>query len=244
MASLCEAATLATRASPGVGLAGRLEESAPMDHQPPPSGAPFRPLLAKHRFDALQDGVYAIAITLLVLEVRLPAQVHLHTNPELLEALDGLLPRVLAWLVSFFVLALFWQASLRAQAWVRELDKRLVWINLWSLLFASCLPFASSVVGEYPGLLVSQCLYASVMAGMAGTALLQLHHLSRHPELCHSPMPRGVRQAAMLRIGALIGTAVLAVLIALADPRFATMAFMLMAVVSPLSARLERRGAG
>ena len=207
----------------------------------PPPGAPFKPQLAKHRFDALQDGVYAIALTLLVLELRLPAQVHLHTSDELLQALADLLPKVLAWLVSFFVLALFWHASLRAQAWVRELDKRLVWINIVALLFASLLPFASSIVGEYPGLLPSQCLYAAVMAGMALTALWQLHHLGAHPELCHHPMPRGVRRAAMLRIVGLLGTAALAVLIALVDPRFATMAFMLMGVIGPLSTRLERR---
>lgn len=205
------------------------------------AGAPFRPQLAKHRFDALQDGVYAIAITLLVLELRLPAQQHLHDAGELLGALLGLLPRMVAWLVSFFVLAVFWHASLRAQAWVRHLDGKLVWINILALLFASCLPFASSVVGEYPGLLPSQCLYAGVMFCMAMTALWQLRHLSAHPELCHSPMPAGVRRAASLRIYGLLATAVLAVLIALFDPRMATMAFMLMAVISPLSKRLERR---
>lgn len=215
-----------------------------MNHPPPAPGAPFKPALAKHRFDALQDGVYAIALTLLVLELRLPTQVHLHSSQELVEALVGLLPRGLAWLVSFFVLALFWHASLRAQAWVRELDSRLVWINIVALLFASLLPFASSVVGEYPGLLASQCLYAAVMGGMALTALWQLRHLSSHPGLCHHPMPAGVRKAATLRIGGLLGTAVLAVLIAMADPRFATMAFMLMAVIGPLSARVERRHAG
>jgi len=214
-----------------------------MDHSPAAVGEPFKPQLAKHRLDALQDGVYAIAITLLVLELRLPAHEHLHDSRELLQALFDLLPRMLAWLVSFFVLAVFWHASLRAQAWVRHLDGKLVWINILALLFASCLPFASSVVGEYPGLLPSQCLYAGVMFCMALTALWQLRHLCAHPELCHSPMPAGVRRAASLRIYGLLATAVLAVLIAMADPRFATMAFMLMAVISPLSQRLERRTA-
>lgn len=106
---------------------------------------------------------------------------------------------------------------------------------------AACRPFASSIVGEYPGLLPSQCLYAGVMAGMALTALWQLRHLNAHPELCHSPMPAGVRKAASLRILGLLGTVVLAVLIAMLDPRFATMAFMLMAVIGPWSARVERR---
>lgn len=215
-----------------------------MDHPHPAPGTPFKPQLGKHRFDALQDGVYAIALTLLVLELRLPAHEHFHSSRELLMALVDLGPRLLAWLVSFFVLALFWHASLRAQAWVRQLDTRLVWINILALLFASCLPFASSIVGEYPGLLPSQCLYAGVMGGMALTALWQLSHLSRHPELCHAPMPAGVRKAASLRILGLLGTVVLAVLIAMVDPRFATMAFMLMAVIGPWSARVERRTPG
>lgn len=215
-----------------------------MDPSTADAGGPFKPQLAKHRFDALQDGVYAIAITLLVLELRLPATAHFHSSAELVDALGDLLPRMMAWLVSFFVLALFWHASLRAQAWVRHLDSKLVWINLCSLLFASCLPFASSIVGEYPGLLASQCLYATVMGGMALTALWQLRHLNTHPELCHSPMPAGVRKAASLRILGLLGTVVLAVLIAVLDPRFATMAFMLMAVIGPWSARVERRTPG
>jgi len=212
-----------------------------MSHPTADAVGPFKPQLAKHRFDALQDGVYAIAITLLVLELRLPAGEHFHSSGALLQALADLFPRILAWLVSFFVLALFWHASLRAQAWVRHLDSKLVWINICSLLFASCLPFASSLVGEYPGLLPSQCLYAGVMAGMALTALWQLRHLNTHPELCHSPMPAGVRRAAGMRILGLLGTVVLAVLIAMVDPRFATMAFMLMAVIGPWSARVERR---
>lgn len=215
-----------------------------MDHQAVDPGSPFKPQLAKHRFDALQDGVYAIALTLLVLELRLPAGVHMHSSSELLEALVDLLPRITAWLISFFVLAIFWHASLRAQSWVRHPDTKLVWINILSLLFASFLPFASSLVGEYPDLLPSQCLYAGAMAGMALTALWQLRHLRLHPELCHSPMPAGVRKAAKMRILGLLGTVVLAVLIAMLDPRFATMAFMLMAVIGPLSARVERRTPG
>lgn len=212
-----------------------------MDHTPHAAGTPFVPVLAKHRFDALQDGVYAIAITLLVLELRLPGHEAIHSSADLIGALAALIPKFIAWLVSFFVLALYWHASLRAQAWVRQVDTKLVWINVLSLLFASFLPFASSLVGEHPGLLPSQCLYAFVMAGMALTSLWQLRHLSRHPELCHAPMSQGVRKAAALRIWGLLGTTLLALLIAMWDPRFATMAFMLMGVISPISARLERR---
>lgn len=215
-----------------------------MDHHAAEPGTPFKPQLAKHRFDALQDGVYAIALTLLVLELRLPAELHIQRSGELLAALVDLLPRMMAWLISFFVLAIFWHASLRTQAWVRHLDNQLVWINIASLLFASFLPFASSLVGEYPGLLPSQCLYAAAMAGMALTAFWQLRHLRLHPELCHSPIPAGVRKATEIRIFGLLGTVVLAVLIAMLDPRFATMAFMLMAVIGPWSARVERRTPG
>lgn len=203
----------------------------------------FRPVLARHRFDALQDGVYAIALTLLVLELRLPGHEALHSSRDLLDALVGLLPRFVAWLESFFVLALFWQASLRAQAWVRELDGGLVWINILSLLFASFLPFASGLVGEHMDLTTAQCVFAAAMAGMALTALWQLRYITAHPELCHAAMPAPVRRAAMLRILGLLGTALLAMAIAFVEPRLASMSFALMGLIAPLSGRIERGGA-
>ncbi len=196
-------------------------------------------LLSKHRIEALTDGIYAVALTLLVLELRLPAG-ESRDVAELHRGLAHLVPKVFAWLISFGVLAIFWVAHHRAFHWVRHVDGRLMRINLVSLLFASLVPFCSSLVGEWSRAFVSQAVYALVMAALGLASLWQLEHLVSHPALLASPMPAGIVRAARVRTLGLVATAGVAVLIAAWRPVLATMAFALMAVVDPLSRRLER----
>jgi uncharacterized membrane protein len=199
------------------------------------------PTLSKHRIEALQDGVYAIAITLLVLELKLPPHDSIHSQADLLQALVHLLPKLSAWLISFFVLAIFWMSANRALLWVRQVDAKLLWINIIGLLFASFLPFAAGLIGEFPQMFVSQAVYAFTMAAMGLSALWQLSYLSGHPELCHQPMPPGVRKAAMLRCSGVAITALVALLIAFWQPMFASAGFMLMWVFSALSRKYEKQ---
>lgn len=211
---------------------------AMQDHPVSASGQPF---LSKHRIEALQDGVYAIAITLLVLELKLPDHSALHSQADLIEALVHLLPKLGAWLISFFVLAIFWISSNRAMGWLRQVDGKLLWINIVSMLFASFMPFASALIGEHPQMFVSQAVYAFTMAAMGMSAMAQLLYVGAHPELCHQPMPAGIRKAALLRCSGVAGAALLALLIAFWSPQFATMAFMLIWVFSALSRKYEKQ---
>ena len=204
----------------------------------PPAASPSE-LLSKHRIEALTDGIYAVALTLLVLELRLPAG-ESHDVAELHRGLVRLVPKAIAWLISFGVLAIFWVAHHRAFHWVRHVDGKLMRINLVSLLFASLVPFCSSLVGEWSRAFVSQVVYALVMAALGLVSVWQLEHLVSHPALLTSPMPAGVVRAARVRALGLVATAAVAVLIAAWRPMFATTAFALMAVVNPLSRRLER----
>ena len=64
--------------------------------------------LSKHRIEALTDGIYAVAMTLLVIELKLPAHELIHSQADLINAVGHLLPKFIAWLISFLVLSLFW----------------------------------------------------------------------------------------------------------------------------------------
>ena len=64
--------------------------------------------LSAHRIEALTDGIYAVAMTLLVIELKLPDHQAVHGAEALAQALADLLPKVLAWFISFSVLAIFW----------------------------------------------------------------------------------------------------------------------------------------
>ena len=64
--------------------------------------------LSIYRGEALADGIYAVTMTLLVIELKLPDHTLIQGANALAQALSDLLPKVLAWVISFFVLAFFW----------------------------------------------------------------------------------------------------------------------------------------
>ena len=197
-------------------------------------------VLGKHRVEALNDGIYAVAMTLLVLELKLPEARELVSETAFAGLLVHLIPKFFAWLISFFILAIFWLSHQRAFHYVRAVDSKLLWINVVSLAFASLLPFSSALVGEYGSLFAPQVIYAANMAALSLVAIWQLDHLEKHPELCHpSPFPRHVAKAARFRCWSLAAVAALAVVIATFDPRFGTLAFMLMILLGRIGRRIE-----
>jgi len=200
-------------------------------------------LLPLHRSEALTDGIFAVAMTLLVIELKLPEHGLVHSADQLSAALAGLLPKAISWGLSFFILALFWIGHHRAFATVRRADSRLVALNLTQLAVASLMPFSSALSGEYGDLLLSQVVFSVNMALLGVTALFVLEYVHRHPELGSAPMPAGLYVGARLRIVGVIAISAVAVLIGafLPIPAMGNMAFVLMAVISPLSRRIERR---
>ncbi|MEO8526387.1 MAG: TMEM175 family protein [Caldimonas sp.] len=201
--------------------------------------------LPLNRSEALTDGIFAVAMTLLVIELKLPEHGLVHSAEDLHAALLSLLPKAIAWVLSFFVLALFWIGHHRVFAYVRRADARLVVLNLLELSAASLMPFSSALSGEFGGQLVSQVVYSANMAALGITALLVLRHVRLHPELCAAPMPVGVFEGARMRILGVVAVSAVAVVIAalVPVPAIGNAAFMLMAVISPWSRRLERRHA-
>src|SRR3954452_15638233 len=101
-----------------------------------PAGAP-RPSsqrvgrgLGTERITAFSDGVFAISITLLVLDLRLPEASGPLSDLALAQALWGLAPRVYAYALSFVVVGMYWIAHHRVLRWVRRFDGGFLWWNL------------------------------------------------------------------------------------------------------------------
>ena len=201
--------------------------------------------MSKHRLDALVDGIFAVAMTLLVIELKLPEDFHAIRSLELLQVLVNLIPRFVGWVISFFVLAMFWWGQTRALHYTKRVDGTFTALNLLLLAFASFLPFASAVSGQLPLLLGSQIVYSTVMFMMAVAALLIWRYVHRHPELCEPPMPNGVYREAQFRTGMLMVISVAAVLLAMRFPGSGNAAFMLMmpagAVGRAMQLRAEKR---
>jgi uncharacterized membrane protein len=112
------------------------------------------------RILAFSDGVFAIAILLLLIDIRLPADT---STTNLGAALWSLWPNYLAFFISFVVIGLYWSAHVRLFREIVRYDWLLVWLNLLYLLFIVIIPFSTSVLSIHFSKL-SVIVYAATIA--------------------------------------------------------------------------------
>lgn len=106
-------------------------------------------LNSKSRLEAFSDGMFAIILTILVLELKIP---HLEdsTLPVFLNAMRELAPKLLSFGFSFFIISIFWVNHHHIVHQIEKVDSKLLWLNI-ALLFFTCLfPFLTAFVGDYP----------------------------------------------------------------------------------------------
>jgi uncharacterized membrane protein len=131
---------------------------------PPPGSGP-----GKGRIEALSDGVFAIAMTLLILDVKVPA---LEPGQEALlpQKVGELWPRFLGYVVSFLITGVFWVGQHVQLHYVRRSDRLFMWSNIAFLMLISFLPFSTALLGQYPLQPVALCVYG-VNLTLAGLVL-------------------------------------------------------------------------
>ena len=132
----------------------------------------------KSRFEAFSDGVFAFAITLLVLAFALP-EAHLASERALAEALVALWPKLVAYALSFGVIGIMWQNHHALFRLVERVDRVTVFLNLVLLAGTAFIPFATSVLGSYPSRHASTFLYGLTLSWTATAYNLMLGHLVR-----------------------------------------------------------------
>ncbi len=118
------------------------------------------------RVGGFSDGVFAVAITLLVLNIEVP---RLTDDEKLTTALDDLVPDVTAYFIAFAVIGLFWYGHHKAWSRLRRTTPRLVWSNLLLLSLIALMPFTTALMGSYGDQPISIVLYAANV-GLAALA--------------------------------------------------------------------------
>lgn len=115
------------------------------------------------------DAIFAIAITLLVLEIRVPELEPARATEELGAALLALTPKYFSYFISFMAIGVYWTAHHRLFQYIVRYDRRLIWINLLLMLCIAFLPFPTAVMGAYPSVPIAIIFYA-VSVGATGLA--------------------------------------------------------------------------
>jgi uncharacterized membrane protein len=102
------------------------------------------------RMILFSDAVFAIAITILVIEIRVPEiPKELVTEQRLLQSLDNLIPKFVGFLISFMIIGLYWQVHHRMFGFVVNYTRRTLWLNLFFLLAVVLMPFSTAFYSEY-----------------------------------------------------------------------------------------------
>jgi uncharacterized membrane protein len=120
------------------------------------------------RIVAFSDGVFAIAITLLVLAINIPDQLR---DESLASALWGQRDDMLAYGLSFAVIGRFWVVHHRFFSHVTGFDNRLLALNIFYLAWIVLIPFSSEVLGDHGGEAAAIVLYAANLSGVVLTGM-------------------------------------------------------------------------
>jgi len=157
----------------------------------------------RSRLEAFSDGVFAVAITLLALNLTV-AGPGLH-HPKLIDQLGSHWPSFVAYLISFFYIGIIWVNHHVLIKSIKVVDRMLLFLNLVLLLFVVLIPFATGLVAEYlyhslndVDTRVAMALYSAVFLGMS-VGFSAIFEWTLHGERVYQPVPREKHWAARVR---------------------------------------------
>lgn len=150
--------------------------------------------LDKSRVAALTDGIFAVAITLLAFDLKIPTDHPLVDDASALAALASIAINFALYALSFLVLGLYWIGINFQFHFVRQTDRSLIWINLFFLMFVCLVPFSTAFVGTHRDLRVPVAVYALNLLALAALFRTHIDYLARHAELAAASLtPRHLR---------------------------------------------------
>lgn len=123
--------------------------------------------LSVARVNSFSDAVFAVAITLLVLNIALPHFVGKATEAKIVHGLGAVWPHFFAYVLSFVIIGSFWIGHHRMFEHVRRLDLTLVWMNILYLLLVVFIPYTTNLLSLYGDTTAATVMYAGVM-GLTG----------------------------------------------------------------------------
>jgi uncharacterized membrane protein len=135
--------------------------------------------MKKTRLEAFSDGVFAIVITLLILDIKLPKVDY----ADLPAGLSALLPTIGVYVLSFLLIGMYWVFHHYTFLFMKEADGVLLWLNILFLLFISFLPFPTSLMGTYAFHTIPIVFYGLNLLCANMTGLLSILYLNRNRNL-------------------------------------------------------------
>jgi uncharacterized membrane protein len=151
------------------------------------------------RVEALSDGIFAVAMTLLVLDLHVPTGFARHGEEQLWSALREMLPQVVSYLMSFLTLGIFWNGQQTQLNRFARTDRHLSWIQLAFLFFVTLLPFSTRLLAGFIEYRTALLLYWGNIF-LLGAVLLASWRYASAAKLVRDDLPEGIGRAIERRI--------------------------------------------
>lgn len=141
------------------------------------------------RLEAFSDGIIAIIITIMILELKLPDLSKDNSTGDIRKHLHHLLPYFITYAFSFMMIAIFWTNHHHMFHLLEKSDEHLLWQNFIFLFLLSLIPFTTSIVGSNPFIPIAPALYGFVML-LTTLSFAIMRHYSINKQLIHKDEDR------------------------------------------------------
>ena len=191
-----------------------------------------RDSISKTRLDALADAMFGVAMTLLIVDIRLPETFDPKSGAELVNAIAELQSKFLVYVITFFVVGMRWLGNSKLAAGQETVTGQFARWTLLHLFLITCLPFSTMLIGRYSELAPSVWVYAANL-GLAALVAIRLNAIADRENWYTEGLHQGTASLWLL-----LASAVLSVIISLFDPSWAMLAYLLN-FASPLLFRVD-----
>ncbi len=120
-------------------------------------------VLSTNRIEAFSDGVFAVAITLLVINLQVPQITSSLVSSELVPKLGELWPKFLSYALSFVIVGIYWVAHHNTFHYIKRSDRTLLWLNILMMMCIVFIPFPTALLGQYPEQQISVIIYGGTL---------------------------------------------------------------------------------
>jgi uncharacterized membrane protein len=155
--------------------------------------------LGRNRIEALTDGVFAVAMTLLVLDIKVPELQQPTGTAELPLKLLALWPKFLSYSISFIILGVYWVGHHAQLSFIRRADRPLLWINILFLLWVALVPFSTALLSEYPKTRLAIGIYGANLIAIGLTLALHWSYATGESRHVDPAIDRDLVRGAMYR---------------------------------------------
>jgi uncharacterized membrane protein len=155
--------------------------------------------LGTNRIEALSDGIFAVAMTLLILEFQVPHLPHDAPNVVVAPALFALWPKFITYIISFLSLGVFWAGHHNMYHIVRRADRVLMWLNIVFFMFVACLPFSASVLNAFRQTQIAPLMFGANLTIIGWLLYLQWEYAGAQPGMLEEAVTPNFRAAVRTR---------------------------------------------